>query len=98
MTTHHRWSGKFCPAYILPHWTAFKALVSSYLDRLNGSGDVDGDGKVTAADARTALRAAVGIDDLNDLQKAAADADGDGKITAADARAILHKSVGGESA
>ena len=55
------------------------------------SGDADGDGKVTAADARAVLRAAVGLEEIP-LERA--DADGDGKITAADARAILRKSVG----
>lgn len=97
LTSHHRWSGKFCPAYILPHWTAFKTLVGTYLDRLNGSGDIDGDGSVTAADARLALRTSVGSEELSHLQRAAADVDGDGQITAADARAILRSSVGKES-
>ena len=58
------------------------------------SGDVDGDGNVTAADARLALRASVGLEELTDAQKNAADIDGDGNITAADARSILRKSVG----
>ena len=31
LTTHNRWSGKNCPAYILPHWDAFVAQVSAYL-------------------------------------------------------------------
>jgi|GEM_PF-2925887 len=57
-------------------------------------GDVDGDGKVTAADAREALRASVNLEKLTEAQKKAADMDGDGKITASDARDILRKSVG----
>jgi len=57
-------------------------------------GDIDFDGKVTAADARKALRAAVDLDNLNDAEKLAADMDGDGEITAADSREILRKSVG----
>ena len=57
-------------------------------------GDVDGDGKVTSADARTALNAATGKTKLDDGQKARADMDQDGKITAADSRAILNKAVG----
>lgn len=57
-------------------------------------GDIDGDGKVTAADARIAMRAAVGLEKLNDKQKEAADMDDDGKITAGDGRAVLRKSVG----
>lgn len=57
-------------------------------------GDVDGDGKITSADARIALRAAVGMENLTDKQKMAADMDGDGNITTSDARDILRKSVG----
>ena len=31
--THNHWySGKYCPAYILPHWDKFKAKVQSYLN------------------------------------------------------------------
>ena len=30
---------KMCPLYILPHWTAFKTKVKSYLDVLNGKSD-----------------------------------------------------------
>lgn len=57
-------------------------------------GDIDGDGKVTATDARLALRAAVGLEVLTEDQLKAADWDKDGKITAADAREILKKAVG----
>lgn len=57
-------------------------------------GDVNGDGKVTVEDARTALRAAVGLEKLDEKQTAAADYDGDGEVTAADARAILRKATG----
>lgn len=32
-------SYKMCPLYILPHWSAFKAKVKSYLDALNGKID-----------------------------------------------------------
>ncbi len=57
-------------------------------------GDIDGDGNITAADARLALRASVALENLDEVQKKAADADGDGNITAADARLILRASVG----
>ena len=66
-------------------------------------GDVNGDGDVTAEDARYALRAAVGMDDtaegLDFSDPAyrcciAADVDGDPGITAADARLILRAAVG----
>lgn len=59
-------------------------------------GDVNLDGKVTSEDARLALRAAVGLEDLNEKQKKAADMNDDGKVTAEDAREILKKSVDGE--
>lgn len=58
---------------------------------VNGTmtGDLNGDNKVTAADARSVLRFAAKIDIPNDTQKSLADVDGNGKITAADARKIL---------
>lgn len=56
-------------------------------------GDVNGDGKITAADARQALRASARLENLNDKQTAAADINGDGKVTASDARSILRKSA-----
>ena len=59
-------------------------------------GDVDGDGKTSAADARLALRAAVSLEHYSRTSAAflAADANGDGEITAEDARLILRASVG----
>lgn len=59
-------------------------------------GDVDGDGHITAADARTALRMSVGLDkyDLTDREYSAADIDEDSTITAGDARRILRAAVG----
>lgn len=54
-------------------------------------GDADGDGKITSADARLVLRAAVGLDTVS-LE--AGDIDGDGKITSADAREVLRASTG----
>ena len=63
------------------------------------SGDVDGDGRITAADARLALRASVGLETYaaGSREALACDADGDGQITAADARLILRASVGIET-
>jgi len=52
-------------------------------------GDVDGDGDVTAADARIALRASSKLITLTAEQITAADVDGCGEVTAADARQIL---------
>ena len=59
-------------------------------------GDVDIDGSVTAADARLALRAAVGLENYksgSDKFKRA-DYDGSGVIEASDARSILRVAVG----
>ncbi|MBQ6067833.1 MAG: zinc finger-like domain-containing protein [Clostridia bacterium] len=58
-------------------------------------GDVDNDGAISAADARLALRASVGLEKMEkDTQRfLSADADIDGKITSADARLILRVSV-----
>ncbi|MBQ7688386.1 MAG: hypothetical protein IJT27_04120, partial [Clostridia bacterium] len=66
-------------------------------------GDVDGDGSVTASDARYALRAAVGLNDTaegldfsdpNNRCYLAADVDGIAGISAGDARLILRAAVG----
>lgn len=59
-------------------------------------GDVNGDGKVTAADARLALRRAVGLESYAEGSASflACDVTFDGKVTAADARKILRAAVG----
>ena len=60
-------------------------------------GDTNGDGQITSADARLALRASVGLENLTGEQILAADVDKDGKVTSADARLILRASVGLEN-
>ena len=60
-------------------------------------GDVDLDGAVTAADARLALRASVGLERLNGFQMYQCNVDADAAVSAADARLILRCSVGLES-
>lgn len=57
-------------------------------------GDVDMDGYITSADARLALRASVGLENLSEIQSELADYDNDNEISSADARLILRKSVG----
>ena len=52
-------------------------------------GDLDGDGKVTAEDARTALRIAARLENPTKKQLEVGDLNKDGKITAKEARAIL---------
>ena len=56
-------------------------------------GDNDGDGKVTAADARFALRIAVHLETPNAWQLRASLVTGGETVTAADARAILRAAV-----
>lgn len=59
-------------------------------------GDVDGDGNISAADARLALRRSVGLENCEEGSPAflACDVDLDGNVSAADARLILRASVG----
>ena len=59
-------------------------------------GDVDGDGKLSAADARLALRRSVGLEAYQEgsAEYLACDVDRDGTVSAADARLILRASVG----
>ncbi len=59
-------------------------------------GDVDGDGEVSAADARLSLRACVGLEDYapGSYRFVNADYDEDGEISASDARMILRTAVG----
>lgn len=60
-------------------------------------GDVDADGSVSSADARLALRYAVGLEVPTEDQKLLADYDENGTIDAADARSILRVAVGLDS-
>jgi hypothetical protein len=55
-------------------------------------GDLNGDGRVTAADATLVLRAAAGLIDLSE-QDEAADVNNDGRITADDATLVLRRAV-----
>ena len=72
----------------------FSALITINITPYYQRGDPDGDGRPTANDARTALRASVGYVTLAGNPKRAADIDGDGTITASDARMILRAAVG----
>ncbi len=56
-------------------------------------GDVNRDGKVSASDARTVLRAAAKLEALDSIQMFIADVNVDGKINASDARHILRCSA-----
>lgn len=59
-----------------------------------GFGDVNGDGKVNAVDARFVLQASSGARTLTAEQSANADVNGDGKVNAVDARWILQVASG----
>ena len=56
-------------------------------------GDVTGDGKITASDARAALRISAKLDTVSAEKEKIADIDGNGKVTASDARKILRFSA-----
>ena len=58
------------------------------------TGDVNYDGKLTAADARLILRASAQLEMFTADQLKLADLTADGKITSADARLALRKSAG----
>lgn len=60
----------------------------------NIKGDVDLNGKLTAADARTILRVAAKLEFIDNSRMIAADYDGDGFITAKDARYTLRDAAG----
>lgn len=60
-------------------------------------GDADGDGAITAADARMVLRLSVGLDPATADRIMICDTNSDGKADAADARILLRVSVNLES-
>lgn len=80
-------------ALILSAVTALSAVLAAFAYDGDGRsymmGDINLDGKVTATDARKALRMSAKLDPVGDLPLTAYDADGSGKLTAADARIIL---------
>ncbi len=57
-------------------------------------GDLDGDGEISVKDARKALRAAVGLENITDYQTLAGDIDNNNIISISDARTILRVAVG----
>ena len=63
------------------------------MDNMILVGDTNLNGRVTAADAREALRAAAGLERIVDESRCAADVNGDGFVSASDARKILRVSA-----
>lgn len=57
-------------------------------------GDVDQDGKISAADARIVLRASVGLESITAIMKKRGDIDKDSMLSASDARHVLRTAVG----
>ena len=70
------------------------SLRLSLNDRKYLLGDLDLNGRITAADARLALRGAVGLNQFDATQISIGDVNFDGRMTAADARLILRAAVG----
>lgn len=58
-------------------------------------GDVNGDGKVTTADALLVYKASIGEYTMTEAQEIIADSNGDGKVTTADALLIYKAVLGG---
>ncbi|MBQ6065984.1 MAG: hypothetical protein IJK89_04105 [Clostridia bacterium] len=87
---HNRFLTLLAAALILALVLANLAVPSFAKRKL---GDVDGDGYITSADARLALRASVKLEALTAEQALAADVDQDTYVTSADARLILRASV-----
>lgn len=75
------------------HFSAYALVDESSEKPSYAMGDVNGDGKITAADARLVLRVSAKLDKLSQEAMAVADATKDNKITAADARLILRVSA-----
>lgn len=82
---------------IIVTYGGYSDVFSVFITPYYRKGDVDGNGKVEAADARLTLRATVGFVTLTGLAYTAADCDNDGNITPADARTILRAAVGLEN-
>lgn len=57
------------------------------------SGDADGDGKITASDARLVLRYSASLENLSSDRLSLCDMNSDGKVNSLDARIILRKAA-----
>ncbi len=77
--------------------TATKVDSLSIKHNVGLKGDVNEDGSVTAADARTVLRACAGLELMTNAIEDIADVNDDGNVTPADARLILRVAAGLDS-
>ncbi|MBO4878893.1 MAG: dockerin type I repeat-containing protein, partial [Clostridia bacterium] len=57
-------------------------------------GDIDGNGEVNVTDAILALRASMGVIELDEVQQLAADVSGNGSVGVEDALLILRFAMG----
>ena len=89
LTTIYGYTGSYAETYANTNGYTFVALPSGIQD-----GDVNGDNKINAVDARWVLQAASGARTFDATQTAAADVNGDGKVNAVDARWILQVASG----
>ena len=77
------------------NWDLYNAWLTFDYKSPTGPGDVDGDGGISSADARLALRRSVDLETYAEGSPAflACDVNGDGDVTSADARKILRAAV-----
>ncbi len=81
---------------IIPNGSVLEIMYNGYVaytTKICVAYDVDCDGKVTAADARLALRYSAKLESYSGLIDYAADVNGKSDVTAADARLILRKAA-----
>ncbi len=81
-------------ALVLAIVIVLSATVMAFAADKKYRGDINGDGDVTAVDAREVLRIYVNDERLNYDQTQLADMNKDGNVTAIDARMILQVAVG----
>ncbi|MCD7775578.1 MAG: dockerin type I domain-containing protein, partial [Clostridiales bacterium] len=76
--------------------TAVSGLLSAQIEDESGAviGDVDGNGKASASDARLVLRIAANLADATEEQLSRADINGDGQVTGSDARMLIRYVAG----
>lgn len=72
-------------------------LIVPVVNAENVLGDVNGDGYLTSADARLALRFSAGMDKPTVQQKSLSDMNGDGSVTVADVKLIMASALDLES-
>ena len=81
-----------CMVFVTDHFSKYVLAYEESSTDLKG--DINGDGKVTAIDARWVLQIAAGIRQVTEEEKAAVDFNKDGKVTAIDARWVLQAAAG----